>query len=123
MRCVGRFSSLNALDVGGGKITDAGIAQLQNLKHIYDLRLRCNGMTDAGMAHLQRLRQLGYSTRERSAYRRRHGDAAKVSPACYLQTSQGSGDRRGIAEFHELSRSAKIWPFAANGSATKRSSI
>ena len=61
MHCVGRFSSLNALDVGSKrKITDAGIAQLQNLKHIYDLRLRCNGMTDAGMAHLQRLRQLGY---------------------------------------------------------------
>ncbi len=60
MRCVGRFSSLNALDVGSKKITDAGIAQLQNLKHIYDLRLRCNGMTDAGMAHLQRLRQLGF---------------------------------------------------------------
>ena len=60
VRCVGRFSGLSALDVGSEKISDAGIAQLKDSKHIYDLRLRCQGMTDAGMAHLRGVRQLGF---------------------------------------------------------------
>ena len=59
MHCVGRFSSLKAFDVGSEKITDAGLAELKDLKQVYDLRLRCPGMTDAGMACLRGLRQIG----------------------------------------------------------------
>jgi Leucine-rich repeat (LRR) protein len=58
MQCVGRFSGLSAFDVGSRKVSDAGLAQLKDLKQIYDLRLRCPGMTDAGVACLHGLRQL-----------------------------------------------------------------
>ena len=48
------MQSLTLLDLGGTKITDAGLKEVAEMKQLAILRLKNNKLTNAGVAHLQK---------------------------------------------------------------------
>ncbi len=57
-RLKGALDRLRYLGLGGSKVTDAGLAELEGLQELRELDLTGTSVTDAGLAHLQGLRNL-----------------------------------------------------------------
>lgn len=53
-------ANLQWLDLGGTKVTDAGMAEVAGMKNLTRLHLEKTAVTDAGVARLAKLRQLEY---------------------------------------------------------------
>ena len=46
------------LDLGGTRITDAGLAEIEKMPQVMELFLRGTAVTDAGMVHVERMPRL-----------------------------------------------------------------
>ncbi len=58
LKCLARLPSLEILEIGGGKVTDAGTVHLEGLVQLQKLYLHDLPLTDAALRHLARLPNL-----------------------------------------------------------------